>query len=458
MHSRKRSPTRKSIQDAALNVLLGLLLLSLFSQCGFYIARYARTRATQSEIPFDMRVLSSSTQELTKSLNPALLAPEAIAVQTASSCKAIFNSAALIGDMYSEISECLYSALSGEPIPSDGEAWRAAVQKNGVYVRYSSELPYQVLHAFAAAETGSSERIYRAQPYIGVHELYLVPDDTGKVSAVLVRGSGGTYTFPLRTERTLEDYSRYTAEYPDVFYTSSLTIRDAFTEISVSEPVSARTIIASGGIISLLTANAEDLAVILRLLDFNPDKLNYHTEPDGARVYVESHGILRADSYELAYQASESGGVSAAALCGTTDHFDIYACLRAASSLIDRLTAMNELYTSGDAALYLDSVSAHDDRLTLHFVYRCDNIAIIGENQENYFSMTFTGDKLTELRFRMLVVNKSLLDNRVFLQSWTRNILAPQKDAKMRLVYCIDAQLDTIPAQWAAVMPNGMRS
>ena len=101
MHSRKRSPTRKSIQDAALNVLLGLLLLSLFSQCGFYIARYARTRATQSEIPFDMRVLSSSTQELTKSLNPALLAPEAIAVQTASSCKAIFNSAALIGDMYS---------------------------------------------------------------------------------------------------------------------------------------------------------------------------------------------------------------------------------------------------------------------------------------------------------------------------------------------------------------------
>lgn len=448
----QKTPRRQRIFSAALNVLIGVLLLVLFLQCGIYIARSARVRRARSGVPFDMRVLSASTKDVARNLNPDLLLPETVAVQNAGETRAIFNSVAVMGDLCSDLSGTVLSAFSGEPVRQEESVWHTALTQNGVYVRYLAEFPYQILHVFAAAAQGSAERLYRTEPYIGVREMIFLAGSDGSLDRVFVRGAGGVYSFSAETELMLADVQRYAEEYDSLFYRCTLQESTGVAELTVDAPISARSVVISDRILSLLSANADDWNVFLRLLDFNPDKLNTHTEPDGTRVYVESHGVLRTDSYGITYQATESSGVSAAALSGTSGSFDVYAALRASSYLIARLSEMNAMYTGGDAALMLNSVSAAGEALTLTFGYRCDNIPLLGSDGEDYLTVTFTGGRLTELHFRMIVVSRSLVETRVFLQTWSRQLLAPEDGAEMRLVYRTDSVSNTASAQWAAVV------
>lgn len=446
---------RQKAAAIALDVLIGVLLFALFLQCGIYIERSIRGSRARSGMPFDMRILSASSKEASRNLEPGLLLPEAIAVREADTARAIFHSSAVLGDLYSEVSAVLLRAFSGEAVSASEEEWRTALAQDVVYVRYAAELPYQILHAFAAAEQGSGDRLYRAEPYVGVREICILPDDGGRLAGILTRGSGGVFSFSSDAALALSEVVRYAEEYPAPFYSCVLEAGESVASLSVETPVSARSAVISDRMLSLLTADTKDWNQFLRLMDFNPDKLNTHTEADGTRIYVESHGVLRANSSEIVYQATEGSGISAATLSGTSGAFDVYAGLRAASYLISRLTSMNRMYTGGDAVLMLRAVSASGESLSYHFGFRCDNIPILGDGGEDFLTLTFTGDSLTELRFHMLVVSRSLLETNTFLQTWSRSLLAPQEDAEMRLIYRIDPQTNAAMPQWAAFVTGG---
>lgn len=425
-----------------LNVVIVVLVLLLFVQCGVYMVRYAGSRRSSQEVPFDMRMLSASSVDAQRRLDAGLLMPEAMAVGEESACRALFSSAAVTEEMYAMVSECLFSAMTGEAVPASLSDWTEAMQSY-VYAQYSAELPYQVICAFAAAREGEDELPRSGSLYIGVRELLLCADDTGAFTRVLVRGESGVYSFMLETEQTMAEYVALADVYPDLFCRAELCDMGTYSTLKTSSALTTRVIYTSQGVTTMLTANES----FLRLLDFNPDKLNFHVEADGAYVYVESHGTLHAGVDEMMYQASESGGIDVAVL--GAENADIYAYLTAASYLIARMEEMNDLYTGGDAALRLDYVESDGLSVTLGFTFRCDNILLTDHGENTALTLTFTGDKLTMLRYRMCIARRGLEERRVSLQSWYRRMLGGEENAPMRLVYAIDSTWDGTVAQWS---------
>ena len=196
----KHNPNRfASLGEPLLNGLLWLLLLVLFVQCGVFMGMYASMRRSSAEMPFDMRMLSASSSELYRALNPELLAPEFIAVQEDAECYAVFHSQAVVEELYAEMSGCLFAALSGKPEAVSAAEWQRAMEGTFGYARYKEELPYQVVCAFAGAYENSDVCVRQAEEYTGVREVLLSAGQDGDLSALLVRGALGVYRFPLAT-------------------------------------------------------------------------------------------------------------------------------------------------------------------------------------------------------------------------------------------------------------------
>ena len=424
-----------------LNAVLAVLLILLFVQCAVYMARFTEIRRTSSEVPFDMRMLSASSEGNT-SLDAALLAPEAIVIRTGGGTHALFHSAAVMEEIYGVVNECLRDSLAGEPIPVSSGQWKNAAEGNGVLVQYSSELPYEIIAAFASAREEEKNLPRRGDVYVGVRELLLCPDDTGKLQEVLVRGSSGTFLFSAQTERNFTDFTVYPTVYSEVFCRAELADTGERMVLTALDALSARAVHAARSVTSLLTTNSE----FLRIMNFNPDKLNYHSEPNGNVVYVESHGILRTGADEVTYQAADSGGIDIASF-GSANR-DIYAYLQAASRLIDRLERISVQYTGGDAALRLEKVSSDGSSITLHFSFRCDNILLVREGEDDGLILTFAENKLTYVRYRMCIVRRTLEENRIPLMGWYRKMLDGTENDPMRLVYDAAENVNSVVAQW----------
>lgn len=441
MRMREKNPLGQIRVEYVLNAVLAVLLVLLFIQCAVYMARFTEIRRTSSEVPFDMRMLSASSEGNTE-LDPTLLAPEAIAVRTDNGVRALFHSAAVMEEIYGAVNECLVSALTSEATPVSPDRWTNAAAGKCVLVQYSSELPYQVLAAFASAREEKPELPRRGNVYVGVRELLLCPDETGALREVLVRGSSGVFLFEAQTGRTYADFIAYSAVYSDVFCRTELTDTGERMVLTALDALSTRAVHTARSVTSLLTTNPE----FFRLLNFNPDKLNYHTEANGNIVYVESHGILRTGADELLYQAAEPGGIDIASLGAANS--DIYAYLQATSRLIDRLERINVQFSGGDASLRLERVSSDGASITLHFSFRCDNILLVREGDDYGLTLTFVENKLTVLRYRMCIVRRTLEEKRVPLMEWYRKMLEGAESAPMRLVYDAEEDVSSIAAQW----------
>ena len=448
----KHNPNRfASLGASLLNGLLWLLLLVLFVQCGVFMGMYASMRRSSAEMPFDMRMLSASSSELHRALDPELLAPEFIAVQEDTECYAVFHSQAVVEELYAEMSGCLFAALSGMPEAVSAAEWQRAMEGTFVYARYKEELPYQVVCAFAGAYEDSDVSVRQAEEYTGVREVLLCAGQDGDLSALLVRGARGVYRFPLESEKKAGDFTVYPNMYADSFCRTVLRDRGDLCVPEVEDSLPTRQIYASGGVTTLLTTNQD----FLRFLNFNPDKLNYHVEQDSTYVYVESHGVLRAGSDEMIYQATESGGIDIEGMGGRGDA-DIYAYLRVASYLISRLGSMSYQYIGGDAGLYLDSVRADGESITLEFHFRCDNIELADTDGSHGMTLRFTGDRLTEIRYRMMIIRRTLEESRVMLQSWYKRMLGADEMSDVRLVYAANGSTYSLTAAWAVVdTPDG---
>jgi len=429
-------------REKLLDVVLLLLLVLLFVQCGVYMARFTDIRRTSSAVPFDMRMLSASSSDGTAKLDPGLLAPEVIAIRTDGGCRALFHSAAVTEEIYGVVNECLYSALAAEPTLASPELWRESVGKNAVFVQYSSELPYQVVLAFSSAREENAPLPRQGERYIGVRELLLRPDDNGTFRDVLVRGSSGVFRFSLDSELSYADFAVYPNMYSELFCRVEMTDGGEQMSLTALDALSVRAVHTARGVTTLLTGSEE----FMRLMDFNPDKLNYHTEQNGTVVYVESHGILRAGENALSYQASDRGGISLTSL--GTEQGDIYSYLQASSELIERLERINGQYTGGDASLRLERITSDGTSITLAFSFRCDNILLVREGEDYGLTLSFSGNKLTDVQYHMCIVRRTLEAHRVPLQNWYRKMLGGMENSPMRLVYSGEVQANSVTAQW----------
>ena len=349
-----KNTVKKITADVWLNVLIIALLAALLAQCAVYLVEYAHMGKTSGDIPFEMQMLSTSATDSRRSLDAAMLQPACIGITADGKTSVVMNSAAVVDEIYTDVSRCLFEAMQNDAVSVSENMWQQALQQDAyVYLQYPNELPYQVIFAFAAAKAESDVQIRRADSYIGVREVILTADTEGNLTQILVRGGENVYAFSLDTAIRMDVFTAYPLAYPEVFYNGTMDDLGTHTEFVTTEKISARHNYASEGGTSMLRANPNHLENLFRLLNFNPDKLRYHIEADGTYVYVESHGILRMDTRTIAYTAAEQGGVSLSKIVGQDASGDIYTYLRAASYIVGRLNDMDIKYTGGDAQLRL---------------------------------------------------------------------------------------------------------
>ncbi len=425
--------------SVSLNVGIFVLLFLVFLQCGIFLNGSIKTD-TEEAVPFDLRMLSASAQDAVYSLTPSLLQPAEIAIASADGTYAAVNSAAVIGDLYAELAPVLASGFSETPVRAREELWQHTVSASDfIYIRYREPLPYQIIHAFAAAETGEASRVRQAET-VSVSELCIRFADGETV--VVVRGETGVYSFRADAEVLLRDFSSYASMYPDVFYPCDFTHNCVITE-----KISSREIAVQEGICGEIMTNEAHFEKWVRQFRFNPDKLNYHVEPDGTAVYVESHGVLTCTSDRITYTAAEDGGVSVSEFCSVKGDVDVYTYLRAASVWISEVAAMDARYTGGDASLCLTSVQTDGVSLTLRFSLCADNLPVFTDGDDIAFSMTFTGGNLTGMVWRTVAVQRQLTYCEAFLESWSIRLFGTDL---VDLAYLVSAAEPTAFAQWIA--------
>lgn len=427
----------------ALNVLIGVLLFTVFLQCGVYLRQYAEVRGDDGGLAFDMRMLSASATDAGSALQPDLLAPALIAVSENGKAHAVLHSAVVLGDLYEELSPLLADCLAQTPVSVNKVTWQLFVTSpEMVYIRYHAELPYQIVHAFASAQAG--EESYLHDPTaIGVSELCLRL--TGDTAQVLVRGSAGVYSFSAPLANADASFSHYVNDYPEVFCLCT-RIGTATPAVLLTERVTVRDVSVSSGAAALIAENENHFSNWLRAFRFNPDKLNYHTELDGTTVYVESHGVLSCGADRITYTASEGGGISVDELC-TPYEINLYTYLRAASAFLSEVSSMHIYYTGGDAVPRLTSVTAAGDSVTLHFGLYADNLPVYYNGESALITMTFTGEFVTEVQWNPVLVNKQLTEQSVPLEEWSRSVLGT---SAVRLAYRADENRSTVRAEWIA--------
>lgn len=427
------------------NILISLLLLCVFLQCGVFLHRYMENRGGDTQMPFSMRMLSVSAVDGVNALDTDLLVPAAMALSKDGVAHAVLNSAVVIGDFYEELSPHLAACFAAEPSSANETEWNMAVTfPDVIYIRYRSEMPYQVLHAFAAAGTDGDVRV-REPIGIGVAELCL--RFMSEEAILVVRGSNGVYSFTAPTQGSVAQYSSYASVYSDVFYLCTLRAGTDKPALTVTEQITARELLAVGANVSYLLEDKEDLTTILRRFSFNPDKLNYHTEPDGSTVFVESHGVLLCGHDRIVYTASEGGGIRAAEFCMSRDSADIYLYLTAASAWISELSAMDMYYVGGSASPQLVSVTGDGPSVTLHFGLFMDNLPVYYEGENILVSITFAGDIVTQAVWHPVLVNKQLTAQKTFLEEWSRSVL---KAPEVHLAYRADSERQRVSAEWIA--------
>ena len=446
----------KNASDFWLNLLICALLGALLAQCGVFLANFVKSGKLDGEIPFEMQMLSTSTRDSRLNIDASLFQPSLIAVSSEGRSSAVLNSAEVVREVYADVSPCLFDALQNEPVAVSEVRWSEAVTgKNYVYVQYPAEFPYQVVFAYAAAAAESDVQIRQAGTYVGIREALLLPDASGKISLVFVRGNAGAYVFASQSDVNMDVFSVYPGAYPDVFYPTTVRIVDGEAELSVAEKIAARDIYVSEIGVSALLSNRSHLEALFRLLNYNPDKLRYHTETDGTFVYVESHGVLRMDARSIQYSATEQGGIPLSRIIGRDATGDIYSYLRAASHIVWRLSDMDPLYTGGDAGLLLRSVTTSEGAVTLYFGFCSDNIEIYRSDRNTGLKVTFRNDKIVDVSLHMTIVSRSASVHRLMMQSWCREYLAPGVPAALRPVYRMEEGAISMSAEWLVEVLRG---
>jgi len=428
-----------------LNTVIGILLFCVFLQCGIFLNGYASTRAGDAQIPFDMRMLSAGAPDAGQPLDTELLLPAVIAVSENGTAKAVLNAVAVMQDLYDALGEYLADGFKNEPQEKDEAFWQSAITSpDAVYIRYHAPLPYQILHAFAAAAQ-EDETHARDARSVTVEEICLCFQEEQTVLAV--RGTDGVYSFPVSVKGEIEEYTAYLSQYPEAFSACTLSFAQDMPALTVTDRVPFREIQVLGDTAVLIAADKVNFPLWLRRLGFNPDKLNYHTEMDGTVVYVESHGVLFCGAESIAYTASEDGGIPVNEFCTHAGDTDVYAYLRASSAWLSSVSAMNVRYTGGDGELRLTSVYAEEETVTFHFGIYVDNLPLYYDGVPAAVTLSFTGDRLTGMEWRTVVTVKHLNERMSFLASWSRSVL---KVNDVRLAYRAQSTVQNTLAEWIA--------
>ncbi len=332
-------------------------------------------------------------------LDPKNLLPEFIGYKQASdeypigcvgdsdSLTALYNNArTCILELFGKDSICRpLSAAEGKKHFTESQA-----EDEFVYIRYHTPVLYQLIYAYAAEKltvletdvaSGADDNV---SGYIS--EIIIVPDRNyaaHRFVAYATDSAGNYYEFLPDNHFVASDFyiNRLAEE-----GANALTHKFEFVKTSgnaVMQPmVDAEIETAVLSYNTVPTDNEEIQGEILRLFDYNPDKLNFYSDGEET-VYVDLGSRLRVSNEIISFVATESyRGIEIDSLLGyirSGEGYTLFDKLTAADNFIHDIRSISPALLGGaEAELCLGDVYMSGNRLVIEYMQTYNSVKVDG--------------------------------------------------------------------------------
>lgn len=459
MKEKNHEPAKGLAGGIIVNVSIAVLFFVVLGLTAAIITLLNMTAASNADVPFRMEQLTSSDDENKVEVS-GYLAPAFIGIRAGGEQKGISAGINIVHEIYNMITPVLYDVLAERCHEVSASQWdAAAVEGCYVYVKYHAPLPYQVIHAFA----GGTNETYASS--FSIYELFILPDKGFRIVARTADGVvyefDGTYESYFSADDLVELMQSYRRNILDFVFSDGTLMEDSIKEPLFVERVRTKNMLVTEKTAALIQNKDNDIAELLRLMDFNPDKLYAHEESDIGFVYVENHGVMRLLDDSVEYTAASSnGGIDIGTFLGYYDRekYGLLDYISAACMMMTQVRNLNTHYIGGDADIVLDSASSDEDgSLVLRFVYTFDNLRLAG--CEPALEIKFRDGAMKNMRLYSVSVRNLGEQYESFFEQWYYDMAVshcPEGSyiADVRLVYKTDFYSESINAEWSVVYGN----
>lgn len=451
METKKNGSAKRQVTRTVQNIALALMVLVVIALTASVIALFALNAAFEGDDAFDLDRFTAGKADNGAQIGEHLL-PSFIGIRAKGEQRGISAGYNTVYDLYEMFAPVLRDVLSDQFREVSAERFGNAVNSSSfVYMKYHTPIPWQAVYACA----GGMEESYDAS--VSVYELVILPDQGFRILVRTLDGKvylfEGTYKSYFTVETLAEFMSSYQRNMADFAFSQGEVREPHFTE-----RIRTKNMLVTERTAALIQNRESHIAAILRLMDFNPDKLYAHEESDIGFVYVENHGVLRLLDESVEYTAASSdGGIPVELFTGqygSAGH-TLGDYLAAACIMVSEIKELSAHYAGGDADILLESV--HTDShgtVTLQFMYTFDNLRLSG--CEPALVIRFKGGRMTDMRLFSVSARNLGVQEDSLLEQWyydTAEANCPEGwfIADVSPVYRTDFYAESISAQWTVV-------
>ena len=454
MEKKKNGTVKREIIRAAQNAVLAVLMFAVLALTASVIALLALNAAFEGDVVFDMEQFSASDTEKDAVIGEHLL-PSFIGIRAKGEQRGISAGYNTVYDVYEVFTPVLCDVMNGSFKQVTADRFEKALSSSSfVYMKYHTPLPWQSVYVCA----GGTDESYSGE--LSVYELLILPEQGFRIlirtvehEVYLFEGTYRSYFTVETLDSLLKAYQRNMADF--------IFTEDAANEPQFTERLRTKNMLVTENTAALIQNRESHIAAILRLMNFNPDKLYTHEESDSGVVYVESHGVLRLLDDAVDYTAASSdGGIPVELFLGRYGNGGntLGDYLRSSCVIVGKIKSLSAHYAGGDADILLESVSTQKDgSVTFRFLYAFDNLRLSG--CEPALVVVFRSGKLTDFRLFSVSARNLGVQEDSFLEEWyygtaLRNCPDGWQIADVCPVYRTDFYADSISAEWSVIYEN----
>lgn len=411
------------IKSAALTLLF-ILMVTLAAAVIVQSQRFALQPSVNVDID---RLLTLKTDSASSDFSVTRIQPRFIGYGIDGERKGLSGSGELMRDMLSTVSPAL-SVLFGSGSVcaeiSDSDSARGIWQscynaERYVYISFASSLPYPVLYMYLSDELymETSKAASGEISYVG--EIFIIFDeqiDSNRYSYhAVARDESGTVSYFMPRVSTdgydLDSILVYGSNTELYDYNFAVNKTLDYENFSLSDS----TVISDSAAVSKLASFEEPSSLdqsqtqqILRLFNYNPDRLHQYSEESGASaVYVETHGTLSLSPSCVQYTASDdkTGGIEVSEYLeygSNSGDYSVYELIKSAENLITSLGEIDSGLTGGDGDLTLTKLCSYNGGIMLEYSCGFDNLPVYmraGDDPSGGAkSLSSAGESFTALR------------------------------------------------------------
>jgi hypothetical protein len=485
-----------SVGEYVKNILLVILFVSVIVLSGMYIVTLNRSGTisrdtARDDITFE-KLWTVQDGAMSENTLSQIVTPRFMGFKTAIQNDPAGVSAGekYINELYKKTGVYLYYALSAaavtEKIPDAEEEvfWLSLIHSdNYIYIRYHSPIPHQLIQASGGDLSGLGYGEYnRAEGHIVyVKDLFILPvtetdgesseESTSLTCRIAVRADDDSvyvFTPPASADDSgANPYPGIDASLDEVtkllvdaygegmqkyhFAYSNGDDRALYadkTEVVTDAGIPLKTIRADAKTAGkYIYSRPGDFEQIVRIFNFNPDKINTYSEANNTNIYVETHGSLKIAEDRLSYTARNGVGIPLSDFIGYShsgSEGDVYDIVRAAQIFIEKIGAINVNYIGRDADLCISGVYGRDNKIVIKYSYFCDNVMLVPDGNEYALAIESDGINITSIDLFTLSAEVLSADESSNISADTMLSYTQKWAAKKHLSDREESQADTV--------------